>query len=331
MNKVPVMATIEAAYGFAFGQFLAVLGIVWLPYLLLYGFIFGLPAVLGTNFIDLMLSPFSTNPLPFAPWYMLGVRVLPWILTAVAQVGVLERALRLRTGVEFVYFSLGKPVWRMLGAWLLGIIFFVLALIVITIAGGVLIAVVTITASSNKVLMGAAIALLVLAIVVAVFYFVLRLFFLLGAVVVAEKRIGIERTVELSKGNTGRLFLIALAILVPVLIIEAIVGGVMLASSFPALSHLMQTMPSLHTDEGQNPLPEVMAHIQTVVHTIFDAFGPYLYVWLAVALLIRVLVAGLFAGAAAHAYRALVPPGSPEAEHAEPAPPAEPPMQPEPA
>ncbi|GEM_PF-522657 len=331
MNKVPVMATIEAAYGFAFGRFLTVLGVVWLPYLLLYGFIFGVPAALGTDFLDLMFSPFGGNPNPFAPWYMLGVRFLPWIAAAIIQVGVLERALGIKTGPALAYLSLGKPVWRMLGAWILAAIFFIIAIIVIAVIGGILIAIAALAASSNKLVMGLAIAVLVAAIVVTVFYFALRLFFLLGAVVVAEQRIGIERTVELSKGNVGRLFVIALAIFIPVLIAEMILAAIFLASAFPALSHLAHTLPAIQAGEGQNPFPQVMAHMSIMMHALLRETGPYFYVLVAVGFLFRVLVIGLLAGAAAHAYRALVPPGAPEARTG-PTPPAEPPpMQAAPA
>ncbi len=330
MNKVPVLATVEAAYGFAFGRFLTVLGVVWLPYLLLYAFIFGVPAALGTDFLDLMFSQFTGNPNPFAPWYMLGVRILPLIIAAIIQVGVLERALGLKTGPVLAYFSLGKPVWRMLGAWILAFIFSIIAIIVIGVIGGILIAIAALAASSNKLVMGLAIAVLVAAIVVTVFYFLLRLFFLLGAVVVSERRIGIERTVELSKGNVGRLFLIALAIFIPVLIVEMILAAIFLASAFPVLAHLAHTLPPIHADE-QNPVPQIMAHMGIMMHTLLQATGPYLYVLIAIGFLFRVLVIGLLAGAVAHAYRALVPPASPEVRPEEPAPPAEPPMQPAPA
>ena len=309
MNKVPVLGTIGAAYGFTFGRFLTVLGVVWLPYLLLYGFIFGVPMLAGTNMIDLIFSQF-TNPQPLTPWYVLGLRVLPFIIGAIITVGALERALGLASGPTFFYFSLGKPVWRMLGAEILALVFFIFAAIVAAIAGGILAVVVAIAMAAAKVSEGAvagvAVCVMVLLIIAAIVYFALRLLFLLGPVVVAEKRIGLERTLELSKSNAWRLFLIVLGVLLPFLVAEMIIGAVVLMPLIPEFVKFVHTMPAMHMHENMPPV-EVFDFTRKFFGDMMKAFGPYLYVWLAVGLIFRVIFTGLMAGASAAAYRALVP------------------------
>lgn len=334
MNKVPVMRTIEEAYGFAFGRFFTVLGVVWLPWVILYGFMFGVPMLFGTSMLNLLFYQFDSQAPAFAPWYVLGIRVLPYLIGAMVTAGVMERALGLVSGPTFFYFSLGRPVWRMIGAWFLAFVFFMFAVLIAVIA---CVAVVAVSAllvgagmdkapSSGGIWAGLIAAIVVIGIVVGLIYFALRLLFLLPAVVIAEKRIGLERTLQLSKGNAWRFFLIALGIILPFIVAEIVLGGILIGTRLPQLISAFQTLPiPKHSDPTPDQIGAIM---RGIFATLFNVYGSMLYVLGAIFAVLGIFAAGLKAGASSAAYRALVPEAPMPQSEESPAPPPESPPPP---
>src|SRR5580704_202146 len=131
MNKLPVGETISGAYGFAFADFLSVLGIAWLPHvifvLLIAGIIYGLaPELPG----QLMRGEFDDSVF----YTLRRIAGLIWLVGLVVQamvtVGLQKKALGNMPGPTFFYFSLGAPVWRMIGATFLALLAYIVIVIV---------------------------------------------------------------------------------------------------------------------------------------------------------------------------------------------------------
>ncbi|HEX3809440.1 MAG TPA: hypothetical protein VHW02_07035 [Rhizomicrobium sp.] len=309
MNRIPVGSTIGAAYRFALGHFLAILGVMWLPYLLLYGFVFGVPLAMHTNALDLMLSQLNDPDLA-ARLYMLGLRFLPYLVGAIISVGVLRRALGLASGPSLVYFSLGKPVWRLVAAQFIAMILFGIAAFVIILCCALVVGLVALVALADQSIMGLVVGIgAAVAVVVALgamIYFAIRLLFLLGPVVVEQQRIGLEQAWRLSKDHAGSLFLVALGALLPVMILEMAIGGALLFPKLPALISLMHTLPvPPHGDDISQQ--QVVELVRQFFGDIAKVYGGYLYGTILFTFVFGVIFTGLRAGASAFAYRALVP------------------------
>lgn len=235
MQKIPVGATISGAYGFGFGNILSVLGVLWLPHLVLaaiiaaaiYGLAPDLPGQAMRGEFDMA---FFKNIIRIIGIVWLASIVIRSMVT----VGLQERALGKATGPVFFYFSLGAPVWRLLGAFILA--FLIIILIAMLTAG----AVAAISFAAVKLLPHGGKAIAVLAIVAGVLWYIyaaVRLTFFLPAVVVAEEKIGLVRAWELAGGNFWRIFAVAFVVFVPVaigfqIVSSALIGPFIVSSDF---------------------------------------------------------------------------------------------------
>jgi len=302
--KIAVGRALEDAYSFAFKRFFSVLGTVWFPYLILF-VIFGCVFVtffaqFGPLWIETMRrGPFETRSMDpemmrdmfrhmtslvgFAPLLLL----VALVVRSMVLVGLLQLALDQREGPVFVYFSLGAPVWRLFGAFLLAcviiwIIAAVLAGLCVAIWFGVH------TFPQPNLLRGLAILIAVCLLV----YTALRLIFFLPAVVVAEGHIGLGRAWELGGGNFWRMVITLLATFIPAAIVFSIVSGAVRAAMFAPL------LPQLDDHHTTQQLWSILTH-QGV---------PYIIVAVLLQLLYSVILAGLGAGMIASAYRSVLPP-----------------------
>src|SRR4051812_5659622 len=117
MNKLPVGKTVVAAYTFTFNNLGAIIGLIWIPMLIV--------TVIGffaqSTYIDAMISYAATkNGTALGPglmWMLLFVLVA-LLTNAMMLVPVLEMALGKRKDYVLAHFSLGPPEWRMFGAYL---------------------------------------------------------------------------------------------------------------------------------------------------------------------------------------------------------------------
>jgi hypothetical protein len=293
MNKIPVGDTVSGAFNFAFARFLSVLGVFWLPYLLLAAIL-----VASVHF----LAPDLPGQIEHGPWdqsLAMNFRRISaivfafWLLaSAMVTVGLQRQALGLHPGPVFFFFSLGAPVWRLIGAYILAIlvIIFVVALTI-----GVCIAAWFGAASiGSPVAAGALRALAIIAGVCWVIYLEVRLMFFLPAVVVAENTIGLGRSWTLAGGNFWRIVGVLVVIFIPVEIGFGMVSNAVIGPFIPF---------DLLTHPPADPHMFVSLMMQQL-----RVIGP-LYVVLA--LLERIVFAGLGNGAIATAYRHLVPLAAP--------------------
>src|SRR6185437_3930868 len=128
MEKIPVGATIGHAYRYLVKNFLTILGIMWLPFVLI---------MAGAMFLGMASGGFAKvvsgtgGAAEFGHiWYLvLPFYFITFFLVTMQLEGLSRYALGLRKGPAFFYFSVDRPVWRLFGAFLLFILLMI-ALIV---------------------------------------------------------------------------------------------------------------------------------------------------------------------------------------------------------
>ena len=191
MSKIPVGATIAHAYSFTIKNFLNILGAMWLPVAAWIALFVAVIAA-GMNMGADPLNPASMVP-------MIPIVIIAYVLgilcSLMPAIAMMEKALGLRDGPIFFYFSLGKPVWRLLGGILLFILVLIGTAITVAIVAGVIggIAGIAVFSGGESRATGLGIAVLLIPILmIAIYcffiYAMVRLTFLLVPVTVAENR-----------------------------------------------------------------------------------------------------------------------------------------------
>ncbi|HXS05754.1 MAG TPA: hypothetical protein VN723_03125 [Rhizomicrobium sp.] len=299
MAKIPVGATIAGAYRFAFGNFLAIASIVWLPWLFItaVGLLLRPQTLAFSNALATRDMPAISGVLiVLAPVYLLTM-----FLLFMQIAGIMEQALGLRTGSPYFYFSIGKPVWRLIGAFLLMAAILIGSYLLLLAAGillGIVAAVLAKAMNFSGSLVAIAVGILMIAAFCAYIYCLVRASFLLNPIVIAEKRISLARSWALGEGNFWRIFLIVLAVIGPLM---AVMGFAMIGLLFHGLP---PTLP-LHATADQIAANRVMVAAWNTAmmkrmmdhwYLVYPAYG-----------IATVLFYGLGCGAQSLAYRALVP------------------------
>ena len=296
MNKIPVGQTIGHAYSFAFKNFFSIAGLIWFPFAILAAG----TAAMSMISVDFPRAIFSSDTAAMGRiWYMIvPFYVFATVLSFVLIVAITQYALGLRAPSYF-YFTLGKPVWRLLAAFVL-VFLLIIAIVAVVAIGALLIGMAVAAATGvtpgSKPTGGTAAALGIGAIIAFIviycgfIYVVVRQTFFLTPVVVAEDRIGLGRAWQLGRGNFWRMFLILLAIFLPIVAVEI---GVL-------LGFVMHGLPPTAT---QGATPEQIAEwsTQTLAH-----MKQYWFVLVPCYFAFLTIIYGLLCGAQAFAYRALV-------------------------
>jgi len=279
MIKIPVAETIRFAYNFAFGQIGAIIGLVWLP-LIIIAILQFLPYALGTAY-----SAASGNSAEAAGATLINLAfsTTALVLYSMNFVSVTRQALGLRQGAASVHFSLAWPEWRMfVGIVICGLIL-TAALGLYLMLGSLLF-----SQSGNPVMeIGAGVY--AIAGFCALVWFTLRLIFVLAPLIVAEERVDIVRAFLLMHGNVWRVLAISLAVTVPLFIVQCVAVGFIAGPSFFA------------------PLPADTAAALAERFRDLDNHMPAL---IGLALLLTPFNLGLTLGASSFAFRTLVPPGT---------------------
>ena len=229
MTKIPVGATIAQAYGFVFGRFFTLLGIVWLSWLVIAVgalFLMRQATVFSTAITMRDFSAIGSVLLVLIPFYLITL-----ILILMQYMGFTEQALGLRKGSPYFYFKLGQPLWLLVLSFLLVILVF----IGVGVAMGIAIALLTgaSVAIGGNIAGGLIVSLLAVVLYCAFIYLTVRLTFLLAPAVVAENRIGLKRAWALGKGNFWRMFVIILAVMLPIFIVMGILMFTFLFRGMP--------------------------------------------------------------------------------------------------
>ncbi len=290
MNKIPVGKTIAYAYRFTIGNLGAIIGLIWLPMVLITVGNFFAETFYSSSIMTAMAAGQAGTAgqaaLSLLAWYAVSV-----LLSAVMYTAVTRQALGLRKGPAYYHFALGPAEFRLFGAMMAMFGILLVSVLAFTIVAGVLLGAGQ-TGSGLSAITALLTLLLALGAVVAVFYVIARFGFLLLPATVAEEKVGLARSWMLTRGNVGRIFVIGLATIGPVALA---VAGSQIAILGPGFF-----MTALNTSVD----PAVQAKIAAAQSQITIAHLPMM---LGVSLLIAPFVAGLTLGPAAYAYRALVP------------------------
>ena len=304
-DKLPVFRTIARAYGFTTGNLATIIGLIWLPLLLLAGGAY----FLAINAISILerLSSSRMNAIEeiqrtgFVFYYFLFGVIF---LYSVMIVPVMRQALGLRKGGAFIHFGLRASEFRTFAALFLlylvittvnvvGIYAFVFLLIIVA-AGSSAIA--SVGGVAPTVATGAIAIIVWLAYICASTYVGVRLSFFVVPVTIAENRIDLIRAWNLTRGRFWRLFWILFAIRVPLAIAGSAFALAILAFYFGAWPMFVRPNP---------------ANAKSAV-AVFEMVRHVLPVFIGIALFLEPLRLGLESGAGAAAYRALEPSVAPD-------------------
>ncbi|HTT84026.1 MAG TPA: hypothetical protein VMF67_11135 [Rhizomicrobium sp.] len=276
MTKLSAIGAIRFAYGFAFGQIGAIIGLAWLP-LVLVAILQFLPYAIGTAYpggdaaqeggAAALNLTFSTAAL---------------MLYAINCVSVTRQALGLRQGTASVHFALGWPEWRMFAA--------------IVISGLILFALIGLYVMIGTALFSATRAVPLLAIVAGLYaiaglcvvaWLVLRLVFLLPPVVVINERVDFLRAWMLSRGNFWRILAVIIVVIVPLLLVQSAAIAVIVG-------------PGIFAPLPGNPQAMGVALQERVV-----MLDRHMATMIGLALVLAPFSLGLTLGASSYAFRAL--------------------------
>jgi len=284
MNKVPVGRTIAAAYQFTFGQLGTIIGLIWLPLVVLAVLNF-LPEIAGNT------GDAGDNTLVAGTREAgnLAISLLTLLLQSVIYVAVTRQALGLRQGAARIHFALGQPEFRLFGALFLVDMMLVglLLLVIFTVyAAGALAEAERMGPAADAV---ASLAGILGAL--AAIYVIIRLGSLVTPTTVVENRIDLRRSWTITRGNVLRIIVIFLAVLAPVMILEA------LGMFAVAGREVLAAMPPAGVTDPKS-IEQQMDAIQTVIfHHAPGLTG--------VILILAPFSDGLSVAAAAFAFRAL--------------------------
>lgn len=299
MEKIPVGKTIADAYRFAFGDFRKILSIIWLPWLVLTagGVVLRSQTLAFSNAIATRnYSGLSHALTLLVPFYIVAVIVL-----FMQVAGITQQALGLRTGSPYYYVSLGKPVWRLIGTFLLVAAIFAGSYIMLLAAGillGAVVAILAKIANSLGIILGIVAVIAMIAAFGAYFYCLVRVAFLLNPIVIAEQRISLRRSWALGAGNFWRIVAILLAVMLPIMTVQILIMFVFLGHGFPPTAPIHATADQLAANRAL-----VAAWNADLQKRMLD----YWYLVYPAYALIAALFYGLGCGAQCFAYRALVP------------------------
>ncbi len=226
MARVPVVATIRDAYVFTAANLGGIIGLIWIPMVLV--------TILGFfsfqryyNAVIEAMASGATATLGPTMLMMLGYIIAAVLLHGMMYVAVVQLALGTRSAPTWAHFAFGAEEWRMFRAFL-AFVGLLLALVIPILVIGT-----AVTGTGGT--PGPAMAGLVLLVYGVLILAVPRFLALLPAIAVAENVPVLRRAWQLSTGNFWRLLAILAGIFIPILILMGLLQ-VMLAGRPPAAS-----------------------------------------------------------------------------------------------
>jgi hypothetical protein len=285
MKKLPVLEIIKAAYRFVFTHLGSIIGLIWLPMVLI--------TVAGffaeQQYLDAAAGALLTGSSAKLGSVTLGLIFffIAWLLfNAIMYVPVVQLALGKRKGDALIHFAFGPAEWRMFRA-------------ITSLVGFLLLPALTIGLLVNSLLYfglrGHAlpapaiigIELLVLVVYLGLAYVGLRFVFLLPSVAVQDEGPVLPRAWKLSAGNFWRILAILLGTMAPV----AIVAGLGQA----LLEGPQAMMPVFGASGASSAMAAAQLHVMSMNMPLTQGIG----------FLVAPLLLGLAAGASAAAFTAL--------------------------
>jgi hypothetical protein len=275
MKRLSIAGAIRFAYGFVLTQIGAIIGLVWLP-LVLVAIAQFLPYAIGTAY------PGDPAEEGGAAALNLIFSTAALVLYAMNLVAVTRQALGLRQGSASIHFALGWPECRMFAAIVICGLMLVASIGIYVMIGTILFA-----AARTAPLLAIVAAIYAVAGLCAVAWLALRLFFLMPPIVVVEERVDFVRAWMLSRGNFWRILAVMLAVSVPVLLIQSAAIAAIVGPTFFA------------------PLPANPDMVGIALQARLAMIDRHMATMIGLALVLAPFSFGLTLGASSYAYRAL--------------------------
>lgn len=269
---MPVVATIRDAYSFTLTHLGSVIGLIWVPMVLLtvMGF-FSSQRYYNTTIEALASNNAEQIWSSLLMW--LAYLIAALLLQAVMYAAVTQLALGMRSGPVWAHFAFGPAEWRMFRALLA----FVALMFPLFLFGSALVNVVVLQAAPAT----PAVLLIFYGLILAA---IARFFVLLPALSATESGPLLRRAWTLTAGNFWRLLAVLLAIVVPLFIFAVLL-----------IVPVAQRLPPLPA--GGSPQVQQLAILTWLRQALPFLWGLLFLIW--------PLVMGLFAGASVSAWRAL--------------------------
>lgn len=283
MKKIPVTQTIQAAYSFVFTHLGAIIGLIWLPMVLVTVIGFFVEQRYYAAAADALASNSPANLGP-ATLGLFCYFIAKLLLYAVMYVPVVQLALGQRKEGALLHFAFGAAEWRLFRA-LIGLVGFLL--LPAAIIGLLLRSILAFAAPGRASLPPPAmigLELLAVLAVLGIIYVLLRFIFLLPVVAVSEEGPVLPRVWKLSAGNFLRVLAVVLATVVPVELIAVIIQGLV---------------------EGRQAVLPASASSTAMAAAQLHAISLNMPLTQGIGFLIAPLVLGLVSGASAFAMTAL--------------------------
>ena len=235
MNKIPVAQTVAESYRFVFGGLGTVIGLIWLPIVILTvgGYFTMVPYFSG---MAGALDSGDASQQGSLLLHVLAFDIVMIVLMAMIAVAIAREILNPVRRPSFLRFALGPAEFRAIGGlialFFLMIIFVVILVIVSMVIGFVANALLPAAgAAGSKGAAGIGALVSVLGFFGLV-YIMVRLGFLLVPAVAMEGGFGLERSWQLTKGNFWRIFAVLVATLVPIVIVAILIDLTVLGPDF---------------------------------------------------------------------------------------------------
>ncbi len=304
MNRIPVGETIAFAYRFTFGHIGTVIGLIWIPVLVLYVAQFFLMNAYTQTIQDVMTG---TNPAAAGPLLLslFGFFFASIFLVSLLGVALTRQALGLRTGPAIVHFSLGAAEFNLFLSFLaamLVVLAIYLGLVLLTgLVGGATGLGITLAGSSlsapvAKLVLLLAIFAAVLFVLCVLLYIGARLTFLLAPVTVAEGKIDLIRAWTLTRGNFWRIFAVGLAIFAPIFVVVGLGEVAILGPGYFAVALAPVADQAANATRLAQQMQSLSSH-QPMLLGLGMLVAPFAY--------------GLMFAAPAYAYQKLIAPRPP--------------------
>ncbi|HEY4075304.1 MAG TPA: hypothetical protein VGM26_00095 [Rhizomicrobium sp.] len=279
MRRVPVVATIRDAYTFALTHLGGIIGLIWVPTVLLTVMGFFSSQRFYNDYIEAIAAD---NAAALGPGLlvMLGYLVAMLLLQAMIHVAIVQLAMGSRNASVVAHFAFGAPEWRMFRAFVafVGLVF--VLLIPVFIVGNVALMA---SGAGGRVPQAAMAVLMAFVLYGVVVIAMPRFLMLLPAIAVAETAPVLRRAWTLSSGNFWRLLAVMIGIFGPVLVIFTVLEMALAGhASSPA---------------GANAQVQMVAGVMRAreVLPLISGLG----------FLVSPLLVGLFVGASVSVWRAL--------------------------
>lgn len=227
MKKIPVGQTIAEAYRFTFASLDRIIGVIWLPIIVLTIGDYFVAGPYLTGMANAMDSGDTAQLLPLVA-RQITYGFVQLVLLAIIGVAITREILTPLKRPLFLRFSLGLTELRVVVAivglyalfFLVGFICMVLGMML---SGSVPLP--GMAPGQRAIGFAALIALLFCPVLI---YGFVRLAYFIVPSVVLEGKYGLERSWQLAKGNVGRIILIGLAVAVPLLIVAFLLQAAVL-------------------------------------------------------------------------------------------------------